>query len=130
MNPVQGMALILAALATAVAQNEGRGTKERKGLQGTWVVVSANVDGKPDDSSKGVRFTFTDQAVTVDREGKRSAPVVFRVDPTKSPKQIDFEERRPPTAGIYELDGDRLRLCYGVERTSEFRPETGYASWS
>src|SRR5262249_39110051 len=95
--------------------------KERKRLQGTWIVVSAEEDGKSDDSLRGIKFTFTGDKVTLERKGKKSDAVAFKLNPTTNPKQIDFEEREPPTLGIYEVKGDEMRLCYGRERPTGFK---------
>lgn len=53
----------------------------------------------------------------------------FRVDPSASPKAIDLDLPFTPTMrGIYDLDGDRLRICFsgpsGQARTT--RP-TGFS---
>jgi RNA polymerase sigma factor (sigma-70 family) len=78
-------------------------------LQGAWVPVQA--DGKPvsgagaDDSMEIVK----DRVLTSDgRHGR------FRLDESKSPRQIRFEmpgESKGPNTGIYKLEGDRLTIA-------------------
>jgi uncharacterized protein (TIGR03067 family) len=57
-------------------------------------------------------------------------------DPSRSPKTVDvcFTESDIPELidvsllGIYEVDGDRLRICYGLpggSRASSFSTQTG-----
>jgi uncharacterized protein (TIGR03067 family) len=82
-------------------------------------VVAAERDGKPEDCS-GLTVTFADSKVILERNGKKSKPVGFKVDPAKTPKHIDFEERQPPTKGIYEVKEKQMRLCYGIDRPKEF----------
>jgi uncharacterized protein (TIGR03067 family) len=122
MSSLRLAVLVLGAFAVTETRGQDRAAEDRKRLEGTWVIVSGSLSGKPDEAIKGVRFVFTATEVRLVRDGKRSDPVVYKVDPAASPKRIDFEEKVPPTAGYYELDGDRLRLCYGAERPAEFKP--------
>ena len=60
----------------------------------------------------------------------------FSIDPSKKPKTIDVKFREGPekgntSLGIYELDGDDLKLCLSVttkERPTEFsaKPKSGH----
>jgi uncharacterized protein (TIGR03067 family) len=43
----------------------------------------------------------------------------FRLDPTKKPKQIDMSDA---ARGIYELEGDTLKLCWDQRATTNGRP--------
>jgi uncharacterized protein (TIGR03067 family) len=88
--------------------------KEKEKLQGTWVVESAEVDGNTIDDLKGVKMVFAGDKVTwrmdgIDRE------VTYSIDPTKSPKHIDFtfEGKCVKTVGkdVYQLEGDTLKVC-------------------
>jgi uncharacterized protein (TIGR03067 family) len=125
MKSAQVFVLFLGVLVADDAHGGDRAGKERKRLQGTWVVLSADMHGKPGPSMSGVRLRFAGQELTLERKGEKFDPIVFRIDPTTSPKHIDFEERQPPTEGIYELKGDCLRLCYAIERPGDFKPGEG-----
>jgi uncharacterized protein (TIGR03067 family) len=56
---------------------------------------------------------------------------LLKIDPTRSPKWIDYQadwglDVPRTSCGIYSLEGDRLRLCFGGEgRPSEFKPLPG-----
>ncbi len=58
--------------------------------------------------------------------GDKTTPQgTIRIDPTKRPKAMDivFEAagKKEVLPGIYELQGDTLRICYGgKERATEF----------
>lgn len=52
-----------------------------------------------------------------DLEGRKSfARALYILDPTASPKRIEFTfpegRTKGVTLGLYEIDGDRLRICY------------------
>jgi uncharacterized protein (TIGR03067 family) len=58
----------------------------------------------------------------------------FKLDPSKNPKAIDFivldgDKKGEKGPGIYDLDGDRLRMCLPnaeiTERPTEFAAPQG-----
>jgi len=96
-------------------------------LQGRWMIVMQEVDGKPRPASTGrqpVSLVFDgDQARQV--EWHNFPPLVtiasasFVINPSVSPKEID---QGWGGRGIYQLDGDTLTLCVssGSERPTTF----------
>jgi uncharacterized protein (TIGR03067 family) len=97
-------------------------------LQGTWQVVRVETDGKslPEETIKGWTLTV-DGAKYVLREGDRTAEGVYKFDPIEMPRAIDALRTAGPGEGkalwgIYQLDGDRLRLCF-VEPDRHERPK-------
>ena len=109
--------------------------QDLEGLQGTWNVVWLEMDGQkmPGGGAgivvRGDRFTSCAMGATY--EGK------VAVHPTTAPRSFDlyFEEgpeQGNTNLGIYELDGDRWKICLatrGSERPREFSapPGTGIA---
>ena len=105
------------------------------GLQGTWNIVSLEMDGQTMPGAgarivvRGDRFTTIAMGATY--EG------TVAVHQTTAPKSFDlhFEvgpEKGNTNLGIYELDGDRWKICLttrGSERPREFAapPGTGIA---
>ena len=56
---------------------------------------------------------------------------VYHLDPTKSPKQIDFTilgEVKKTGLGIYELDADTLKLCMSIDPAKVDRRPTEFAT--
>jgi uncharacterized protein (TIGR03067 family) len=53
------------------------------------------------------------------------------IDPTRQPSTMDWSATRPEDGrvmkaeGIYELEGDTLRFCYGKERPEGFETNVG-----
>jgi RNA polymerase sigma-70 factor (ECF subfamily) len=100
---------------------------DQRRLQGTWQFVSATQGdktirkedlGKDDARWKTITFTGDKvRSVNVNTGGKE---VVFhyrvKLNPSRKPKAIDLTaldgpEKGETVAGLYELDGDLLRLC-------------------
>jgi uncharacterized protein (TIGR03067 family) len=111
-------------------------------LRGVWVVTD---DGganpvRPDGHAKGTRWVFEAGRLTVGDEAKQPEPdrVVrtYTTDTSKNPRTIDVHLGPParigPAAyvqhGIYELDGDRLKLFLAMlnrDRPTAFPPPGG-----
>jgi len=101
--------------------------KDLDKLQGVWQIQSRQEDGqddKPRELGK-VRITIAGNKITVDEDGMVSEGS-FTIDAGKKPAQIDLV---PPKAdegknlGIYQVEGDTLKLCYGrpgADRPTEF----------
>jgi uncharacterized protein (TIGR03067 family) len=108
-----GLALLATVLVAADAPDEAA-KKEKQKLQGTWVAESVVVKGKANEKLKGATFNFSGDKVKMEFDGKKQEGT-YTIDPTKSPKHIDliFERdgRKDLDRGIYQLEGDTLKLC-------------------
>jgi uncharacterized protein (TIGR03067 family) len=125
MKRLFGMLLVLASAALA------SGADDKKDMEGTWELVSLEVDGKPVPAAdwpfskivvKGDKATFS-------KGDKAIAETTFSVDPTKKPKTMDATYTMGPNKGekvlaIYELDGDNLKVC-STQRPKEFSTKEG-----
>jgi uncharacterized protein (TIGR03067 family) len=115
-------------------------------VQGTWTVAAGEENGKaiPKEIAETRTFTFTgDKAVVGISAGPANAqpPIkptlpefTFKLDPTKKPKTIDVtflngEEKGRTRLGIYQLEGDELKVCMPTEertdRPSDFKAPKG-----
>jgi uncharacterized protein (TIGR03067 family) len=84
--------------------------KDHAALQGEWEIVSAESNGEPPPAGllDGAKFAFSgDKLTLLGKEG------TFELDATKNPRQIEFVRGNTRQIGIYELDGDNLKLCVG-----------------
>src|SRR5262245_35951176 len=129
---VVGGLLAAAAVALLLAEpwfREDPVKQEMMQLQGTWRVVRAEINGQPADISLFQKpYVVQGNRILTGSAGGDDQGLVFRVDPGQNPKTIDLiipggEEKAIP--GIYELQGDTLKLCMrwgpGKERPTEFR---------
>jgi uncharacterized protein (TIGR03067 family) len=122
-------ALLIVALAgVLVAADDPKDVakKELEKLQGTWTVVSAQRDGKPDEAFKDVEIIVAGNELT--RKSKDQAvKATLQLDPARKPKALDLLSTDGPDKGttypgIYALDGDSLtisQLVAGKEGPAE-----------
>jgi len=126
-------ALLVGSVVVASVAAEDAAKKDFEKLQGTWVVTAAEQDGKPLDRLQGGKLTVKDQNFYVKTAGGTEMKGDLSLDPAKKPKHIDWLHqegllREKTWQGIYELDGDDLKICYaeadsGKDRPDEFKTE-------
>lgn len=85
-------------------------------LQGAWVAASIEFNGKPApaDEVKRTRFTFRGEKLLVrgSKDDGREEEGSYKADRDKSPKQLDITLGKKTLAGIYEVKGDQLKVCF------------------
>jgi uncharacterized protein (TIGR03067 family) len=105
----------------------GQKTDDAKNIQGTWKIVAltGGVGAPSLEEYRNVPFRITAEQLLAGNE----PPVKYRLDPSKKPKVLDAIEERMVVVkdakerkkelrimpGIYELDGDDLKICIGLE---------------
>jgi uncharacterized protein (TIGR03067 family) len=107
--------------------------KELPQFQGEWVVVYMERNGVflSQDDLKPLLATFRGNKFAWRFEPTR--PYTITIDPTKKPRQINATAKDPngkqvKTIGIYEFDGDKLKICdtpAGGKRPKEFTSKGG-----
>jgi RNA polymerase sigma factor (sigma-70 family) len=97
-------------------------------LQGDWQAVELERAGEKASAEKSKQYSmiFKGNVITTNVDQGRSE---FKIDPDKSPKQIDITALDGPLdgrtfAGIYSLDKDTLKICLpdGVVNAPDQRP--------
>lgn len=107
--------------------------KDVNALQGKWSVVSLTRDGKTEAISKDAVRVMDGDAYTMKLHQLLTIKGTFKIDPTTNPKAIETTAstgpyKDKPLLGIYELDGDSLKICYapsGKDRPTEFSSKAG-----
>ena len=101
---------------------------------GTWKLTSVEVEGTKaeDDAVKSARLVIKKDTF-VFKQGDMSFSGTYKVDVTKKTKTIDITFKDGPDKGktllgIYELDGDTMKLCFTPpeqERPKDFTTKEG-----
>jgi RNA polymerase sigma factor (sigma-70 family) len=103
----------------------------------SWRVVAFEEGGKKRDVESsnltvtperfGMRVTTsTRRGISYDGRMEYQSPRAYRVDPSKSPRQLTMSDHQ----GIYAIEGDVLKICLdksGRRRPTEFKTEPGNA---
>src|SRR5262249_27610118 len=138
---MKGRALLVLPVVFLLAGGDAKDDalkKERQKHQGTWKAVSVKVDGKmmPD----AFLQTLVDPCVIKDAKwtrhhsgGKVGHRGSYTIDPTKSPKTINFlitegVGKGQTQLGIYEITGDTVKICFaapGKQRPNDFSCKQG-----
>jgi len=96
-------------------------------LQGTWLIVSGAADGNAfsDEVVKDRKVVIENNRITEVEKGKNLTPSDFVLHTTKNPKAIDAtpidgDFKDMTHLGIYTLEGDDLKVCFG--KSGDKRP--------
>jgi uncharacterized protein (TIGR03067 family) len=138
LNAPIGFALLLVVTSlTAAADDKDKAIKEdRKKYEGTWQVISLEVNGNKsaeEDAKKITVVNEPDGKWSIEVEGKVVARGTSEINPTKKPKAVDLtmtegDDKGKTFLGIYEFGDDTRKVCLagaGKERPTEFSSTAG-----
>ena len=133
-------ALLIALVAVgcsgpALAAENPPVTNDLAQLQGTWTMVSGSADGQamPDEMLKQMKRVCKGDETTTTTGGQVFMKAKITIDPSKRPKTIDYEmiegfTKGKKQLGIYEVDGDTFKSCFGAagaDRPKDFTSRPG-----
>ena len=126
-------AALAAGLLVAADAKDDAAKKDMDALQGKWTVVSMESDGGTLTLAKDAVRVIKGDKYTVTLTPDLTIEGTFKIDPTAKPRRIDTKATSGPykdqeLQGIYEIDGDTLKICYGLpgkDRPTEFKGKDG-----
>ena len=129
------ISLATVKLASVWAAESEAVKKDLAQLQGEWSMVSGSASGEsmPDVMAKQMKRVCKGEEVTTTRAGQLFFKAKITIDPSKKPKTIDYQmtdgfNKGQKQLGIYELEGDTFRSCFGkpgAERPTDFTSKPG-----
>jgi uncharacterized protein (TIGR03067 family) len=103
--------------------------KDEEAILGTWKIEKFETGTGKDPTAEEfakARFTFMKDGkmVSVEPDGMETK-MEFKLDPAAKPRAIDTTLEKKTTAGIYELDGDTLKIALplGDKRPTEMKAD-------
>jgi uncharacterized protein (TIGR03067 family) len=131
--------LLLIPLLAAAAPNPDAAKDELKKFEGTWKLVSQDLDGKEADPEivKTASLVVAGNEFTL-KIGTEIHKGKFTIDPGKKPKTIDVEFtegslKDSKVLGIYEMYGDTRKSCFAgpdKDRPADFTSGDGKIIWT
>lgn len=121
-----GCALLCTSLVVARAADA-----DQEKLRGKWIVELFEYNGTPVELLKDAVREFNDDKYTLTpKAGDVINGTIKLLDSSKKPKIIDLVVNNQTLKGIYEIEGDTLKMCYNLnnpERPTEFvsKPDSG-----
>jgi len=127
--------LAAVTLAPAWAEENEAVKKDLAQLQGEWSMVSGSANGQPmpEPMLKQMKRVCKGDESTTTSAGQLFFKAKITIDPSKQPKTIDYQmidgfTKGKKQLGIYEVDGDTFRSCFGApgaERPADFTSKPG-----
>jgi uncharacterized protein (TIGR03067 family) len=126
-------ALATIGLTLGAAPRDVAEADDLKRMQGDWMVVSMTANGMkyPDEEAQSLFRTIEGNNYLVARYSKPVGKGTFKLDPAAMPKTIDSlpaADPSKPILGIYEFDGETLKICNappGKPRPGDFEAKAG-----
>jgi uncharacterized protein (TIGR03067 family) len=116
-----GLVVSISFLGIANAQDDAK--KELDKLQGKWKAEKVIFMGQEAPAQIVSKFTLTCKGSEFIPSDNPDDVATIKLDITAKPKTIDLiEKNKKVSLGIYELDGDSLKLCFAEPGTD--RPKT------
>ena len=120
---------LTAGLLVAADAKDDAVKKDMDALQGKWHTVSFEINGKQfgDLNKDDMHVIEGDKYSVSPQPGVTFESGTFKIDPTAKPKTMDFKPGGGTMLGIYEIDGDTLKICWArsKNRPTDFSSKEG-----
>jgi uncharacterized protein (TIGR03067 family) len=115
-----GMILLASFSLAAAPLAQDKSDSER--FQGVWTYDSVEIEGvkSQPESIRSIQARFVGDEVTIVNNDVVLGKGVQKLDPAKSPKELEVAYTDGPNkgktfVGIYKIDGDTLTACFGPD---------------
>lgn len=123
------MRLVIALLGLAVLAGADEKTDaDREAIQGAWILTGLEINGNtiPAPEGGGIFVFDKDGKLVMKEKGKKDREGTYQLDASKKPRQIDLNGPKGKDGfrmrGIYQLDGDVLRIAFAMDGPKGERP--------
>lgn len=107
--------LFASVLLAAPVPKDKEKVKDEEAIVGSWSIDNFDAAGEkppPPDQVAAIRFVFADKGVfTMTGGPAERGEGTYKLDPAAKTKTIDITFDGRKMLGLYELDGDTLKLC-------------------
>lgn len=118
----------LAAFGLLLCVASSARADDQEKIQGTWKAEKATLGGMDAPAQELEKMVLEFKGNKATPRDKQDNPADFTLDATKKPKTMDLKTAKGETMqGIYELDGDTLKVCLSREgeRPTKFESAEG-----
>jgi uncharacterized protein (TIGR03067 family) len=123
--------LVAVAVALLLAADETKNDAAKKDLeaiQGSWVGVSGEEDGKavPEGAAKAMELIIKGDKYTFKVNGEEMEQGTLHLDPAQKPKALDLkitkgDDKGKSQKGLYQIEDGKLKIC--VSAPEKDRPK-------
>src|SRR5204862_3180993 len=109
------LALALCAAYFGLTATATAAVDANKELEGTWKLVSGELDGQEVELTEDVRWVIKDGQVSYG--GEPLAAMMIYAASTPAGIDLSFREPKNTYEGIFALDKDKLKICVNTSTT-------------
>jgi uncharacterized protein (TIGR03067 family) len=122
------LAIVIATvLIAANPPNKNAAKRDFENIQGTWTIVMLESDGEqaPAEIVATVKLVFKGDKLTFAPGEPGFTNYTYKLDPNAKPAGFDMthadgKDKGITQRGIYSLETDSLKICFGEKRPNEF----------